>query len=258
MISAWELTNLTVGLILPPGGLILLGLVGLALTSAAPRFGRWVASISLLGVLALSLPIVSRSLLQSLEPPYSDPAADRRGGAIVVLGGGTYARAPEYGHDTASWATLERLRYAAHLHKRTKKPILVTSGNPARLAMSEGAQMQATLRDFGVPVTWVEGASNNTFENARFTYRMLEKTGITTIYLVTHAWHMPRARMAFERSGFVVIPAATGYKTHVRISVLDFAPSGYALADSSQYFHEIVGLAWYRLKFALDKTRTGK
>jgi len=253
VISVWELTNITVGLLLPPGVLILLGLIGLSLTRAAPRLGRAIAGVSLLALLALSLPVVSSSLIRAIEVPYSDPAADRRAGAIVVLGGGSYERAPEYGQDTVGGATLERLRYAAHLHKRTKKPVLVSSGNPARADTSEGAQMQATLRDFGVSTTWVEDGSNNTFENARLTYRMLEKTGIKTIYLVTHAWHMPRARMAFERSGFTVIPAPMAYKTRVRLTLLDFSPSAYALADSSHFFHEVVGLAWYRLKFALGK-----
>jgi uncharacterized SAM-binding protein YcdF (DUF218 family) len=250
MISIWELTNVTARVVLPPGVLILTGLVGLALLRAAPRTGRWLATVSLVSLYVLSMPIVGRALVHAIEVPYADPVADPRGGAIVVLGGGSYVRAPEYGHDTSAGATLERLRYAAHLHKRIKKPIVVSSGNPIGADTSEAAQMQATLRDFGVTALWVEQGSNNTFENARLTYRMLEKNGITTIYLVTNAWHMPRARTAFERAGFTVIPAAMAFKTTVPVMVLDFVPSVRALTDSWLFFHEVVGLAWYRLKFA--------
>jgi len=249
MISTWELTNVAKAVILPPGILILLALIGVGLVKASPRFGKWLAGMAMLALLALSLPIVAGSLIRTLEPRYKDPALDGRGGAIVVLGGGTNARAPEYGRDTVGAESLRRLRYAAHLHKRTKKPILVTSGNPAGLDSTEAAQMQAVLREFGVPVVWVEDQSNNTLENARFSQRILSKAGIKTVYVVTNAWHMPRAVFAFEQSGFTVIPAPTAYKTHVRMTALDFVPSAYALADSSQYFHEVAGLAWYRLKF---------
>jgi uncharacterized SAM-binding protein YcdF (DUF218 family) len=191
--------------------------------------------------------------VQSVEVPFSDPGLDGRGGAIVVLGGGTYERAPEYGHDTVSAETLERLRYAARLAKRIKKPVLVSAGNPGGAMTSEAVQMQAAMREFGVPVTWVEAGSDNTLENARLSYRMLEKSGIKTIYLVTHAWHLPRARLAFERSGFTVIPAGTVFKADNKITALAFVPNANALVGSWIFFHEIAGLAWYRLKFALGK-----
>ena len=49
------------------------------------------------------------------------------------------------------------------------------------------------------------------------------------IYLVTHAWHMPRAQLAFEHAGFSVIPAPTGYTTRFELTVLDFLPDADAL-----------------------------
>ena len=250
--SAWELTNFTAALVLPPGALILLGLVGLGLMRALPRLGKWVATCSVLSLLVLSIPFVTNELLRALETPYVDPLT-HRADAIVVLGGGTRPRAPEYGEDTPGYATLERLRYAAHLHQRTKTPILVTGGNPSHADMTEGAVMKAALSEFGVSTAWVEESSNNTLENARLSYRMLEKAGIKTIYLVTQAWHMPRARMAFEQAGFTVVPAGTAYMPKSRVMVLEFVPSARALADSGIFFHEIAGLAWYRLKFALGK-----
>jgi len=254
LISIWELTNFTATLVLPPGLLIVLGLIGVSLLRVAPRFGRWLATGALVALYVLSMPVVGRALLQSIEAPYVDPAADRRGGAIVVLGGGSYFRAPEYGHDTVSGATLERLRYAAHLHRRIKKPILVSSGNPVRADSTEGSQMQATLRDFGVMATWVEEGSKNTLENARLSYRILERSGIKTIYLVTNAWHIPRARLAFEHAGFTVIPAGTAFKTSVRLMLLDFVPTASGLNQSWIFFHEVVGIAWYRLRIAMGKS----
>lgn len=250
--STWELTNLLVGLVLPPGGLILLGIFGVAVARRRPRAGVSIALIALLSLYLLSMPIVATRLLQSIEEPYSDPTADGGAGAIVVLGGGSYARAPEYGGaDTVSTASLERLRYAAHLHKLTGKPVLVTGGNPAGLASSEAEQMRAALREFGVTTQWVEAGSNNTFENARLTYKLLQPAGIGSIYLVTHAWHMPRSKMAFEKSGMRVVPAPLHYSTNRRSRILDFVPDVGALNNSALFFHEIVGIVWYHLRFAL-------
>jgi len=109
------------------------------------------------------------------------------------------------------------------------------------------------LREFGATVKWVESASNNTFENARFSQRMLKKAGVQSIYLVTHAWHMPRAQMAFERAGLHVVPAPTGYHTASRAMLIDFVPNPHALGDSYIFFHEVVGAVWYRLKFDLGR-----
>ena len=55
--------------------------------------------LSLVALYGLSAPIVSSQLRHWLEPAFKDPIADKNGQAIVVLGGGTDIRAPEYGTD---------------------------------------------------------------------------------------------------------------------------------------------------------------
>jgi uncharacterized SAM-binding protein YcdF (DUF218 family) len=252
VISTWELTNLLVGLILPPGGLILLGLFGVALARRRTTAGVSIALCALLALYVLSMPIVGIKLLQAIEEPYRDPVANRSASAIVVLGGGSYARAPEYGGaDTVSAATLERLRYAAHLHKATGKPVLVTGGNPASLKTSEAEQMRVALHEFGATTRWVETGSNNTFENASLTHKLLQSEGIDSVYLVTHAWHMPRSKMAFEKTGMRVVPASLHYSGKQQLRTLDFVPDAGALNNSAHFFHEIVGMAWYHLRFAI-------
>jgi uncharacterized SAM-binding protein YcdF (DUF218 family) len=251
-VSAWELTNATAQIVLPPGGLIVLGLVGVALARSHRRTGWAICLAALLSLYLLSLPVISRSLVRTLEVPFSDPVAYRGAGAIVVLGGGSYPRAPEYGVDTVGRDSLERLRYAAHLQRRTGKPILVSGGNPAGLTTNEGEQMAAALRDFGTQATWLEGASNNTYESAYLTRAALQQAGIDTVYLVTNAWHMPRAKMAFERAGLRVIPAPMGFRTEGR-GLLDLLPNTSALRDAFTYFHETAGMVWYRLRSARER-----
>jgi uncharacterized SAM-binding protein YcdF (DUF218 family) len=103
-------------------------------------------------------------------------------------------------------------------------------------------------KEFGAQVRWVEEASNNTRENALLSQRMLAKSGVATILLVTHAWHMPRAQGAFERVGLKVIPAGTRFSPPTALELMDFVPNAGALRSSAYAMHEAIGLVWYRLR----------
>ncbi len=249
----WLITNSIAAWLLPPGFLLLVLLAALLLGWRRPRLARGLLALSFVGLYALSTPIVSDRLRQWLEPTPREPLSDKSGEAIVVLGGGIHIAAPEYGTDAPSRDTLVRLRYGAHLYRALEKPILVTGGT-VRQDIPEAVTMKAVLdREFHVPVKWIEQRSRNTLENARLSHAILNAAGIRRIYLVTHAWHMPRSRMAFEHYGFKVIPAATGYARRRELFLLDFLPSAAALLDSSLVFHEAIGIGWYHLRFLSGK-----
>lgn len=249
----WLIRNVVAALLMPPGCLLLLFCCGLLLLRRRARLGGVVIGVSALLLYALSTRFLADHLLHALETPPVGQVAAGAGEAIVVLGAGTYHHAPEYGRDTVNARGMVRLRYAARLHRATGKPIIVTGGSPEGAPRSEAEHMVATLKeDLGVPVKWIEDRSRTTLENARYSYALLSQAGVHTVYVVTHAWHMPRAVLAFESAGFRVIPAATGYATRFRRTVLDFVPDAHALADSSMWFHEIIGIAWYRIQLTLE------
>ncbi len=261
-IMSWFITNLISAFLLPPLNLLLLALAGLLLWQKRPRVARALLASAFTLLWLLSTPFVAESLLQSLEG--AAPALDTRSpnahvqaaDAIVVLGGGTYFHAPEYAGDTVSSATLQRLRFAAKLYRDTAKPVLVTGGKPLGNSRSEAQQMQQVLeQEFRVPVHWTEDESDNTFENARFSYKLLQQAGIKRIYLVTHAWHMPRATLVFQAAGFAVVPAPTAYTTRYQADLMAFVPNASALRDSQVFMHELIGLLWYRLKSCPPLTR---
>jgi uncharacterized SAM-binding protein YcdF (DUF218 family) len=248
----WVIRNALGLLLMPPGCLLLIALWGLAMLRRHAIIGKSVIAFSVLALYTLSTPYVANRLLQVLELPARDPLADRSGQAIVVLGGGKYYAAPEYAGDTVHASTLVRLRFAARLQRALDKPILVAGGSPEGSPTAEAWAMKSVLvAEFKVPVAWVEEQSRTTLENARLSRILLRAAGVRAIYLVTHAWHMPRAKLAFEHAGFTVIPAATNYATRFRLTALDFLPQAHSLLDSSRYFHEVIGLAWYRIKFRL-------
>ncbi len=247
---SWFVTNLVSAFLLPPLNLLLAALLGLFLARAHPRIGRMLLAGSLALLWLCSTPYFAEGALHLLEgSPKAVDARVQPADAIVVLGGGTYFHAPEYGADTVSGAALARLRYAAKLQRETGKPVLVTGGKPLGNSLSEAQQMKAVLeQEFHIPVRWAEDASDNTLENARYSYQVLQKTGIKRIYLVTHAWHMPRSAMAFRAVGFEVVPAPTAFTTHYQTSLLSFIPQAGGLHDSKIFMHEMIGLLWYRLK----------
>lgn len=245
---SWILTNALAALLLPPLALFLLGGVGwVLLRSRHPVLGRSAIFAAIALLWTLSTPHISFQLITLVEAQVR-PNPNCPPQAIVVLGAGTYFNATEYGGDTVPANGLERLRLAAHLYRQTHLPILLSGGRPDGGKTAEAELMKTVLEnDFGVPVEWTENASANTRENAHFSHRTLQPHGITSIYLVSQAWHMPRAQEIFAKTGFCVTPASTGYRTRNRTTLLSFIPDAKALAESHIALHELLGIAWYRL-----------
>jgi len=241
---------------LPPMAFLFLALIGLGISLMWKKLGTLVASASCLSLLLLSIPAVTSLLMATLQ---SEPALSENNlkkslndaDALVVLGGGRRNLTAEFGHDTASEYTLERIRYAAWIAKRTGLAVIVSGGKKPKEPRSDAEVMQEILqKEFAVIVADLETLSLNTYENARYTAEILDKNKMKKIALVTHAWHMPRARKAFEHFGIQVIPAPTAfYGQSSRMQLADFIPSASALQYSSLAFHELVGSFWYEMRY---------
>jgi uncharacterized SAM-binding protein YcdF (DUF218 family) len=252
--SSWLITNAVAVWLLPPGCLLLMAGAGALCLRKRPRTGKSLITLSLLLLWALSTPWVAHLLLGMMETPFRNPLDVPPAQAIVVLGGGKYRKAPEYENaDVSGGATLVRLRYAALLHRLTGKPILVSGGSPDGSSVPEAQTMKSALEnEFKTTVAWTENVSSNTLENASASFRILQPLGVTRVYLVTHAWHMPRAQRVFMKVGFSVVPAPTAFSVRRDFTLFDFLPNADALHQSRLVFHEVIGLAWYQLKSALD------
>lgn len=251
MSIAWTLKILISMLLLPPGnGLALLGVAGIF------RRRRWAFGLAVAATalsIAQCLPVVANLLIAPLEAQsaaIAPTAAKPEAGAIVVLGSGLATDADEYGGDTANERTLIRTRYGATLARRYDLPVLVTGGLLPNTEASEAAIMAGILsNEFGVEARWQEPGSLDTAGNAALSAPILKAAGIRRIVLVTHAFHMPRARLLFERAGLEVIPAPTAFFSHQSFDWLltDFLPQPKALQISYYALHERLGLAWLAL-----------
>ena len=155
----------------------------------------------------------------------------------------------EYGSDTLNGISLERLRYAAFLHRASGLPILATGGKPGGGQLAEGRIMQHVLHtEYGLPTRWVEDAALTTWDNARLSAPPLKQAGVEHIVLVTHAWHLRRAVPLFEAQGLIVIPAGIQFSSTRLDSILDVLPTPAGLRDSTFALHEWLGILWYKLR----------
>ncbi|TAK99046.1 MAG: YdcF family protein [Rhodospirillaceae bacterium] len=242
-----SLYQIVKGLALLPASLILALTFAIVTGLRWPRFGFGVLCATTLAFYLLASPFSSDHLARAIATIPALPADANLTGAkaIVVLAAGTFGHGPEYRGIMLDHITLERLRYAAHLYRRTNLPILVSGGQVGGAAATLASAMkQALEEDFGVPVTWVEDRSTDTAENARFSGAILKDAGITSIVLVAHAIDMPRAFTLFSKMGLTVTPAPTCFPSTRSSFPQDLFPSMSALDQSWMSVYEVLASAW--------------
>lgn len=113
--------------------------------------------------------------------------------------------------------------------------------------------MREVMRDvFQVPVRWVETRSHTTWENAAYSDQLLAADGIRSAWIITQAWHMPRALHAFANRQVQYLPASTSFASSAfwRHEWMWWIPQSTALTRSNIALHEWIGLLVYRLRRA--------
>jgi uncharacterized SAM-binding protein YcdF (DUF218 family) len=255
-IESWK--PIAGALLLPPVPLLLLVLIGARLILPRRGLGWFVVILSVMG-LWLGSCVGTAQLLTTLalKPPkplslsdiaeLKDEARARKPVAIVILGGGAEALAPEFAVASLSAPSLERLRYGVWLSRETGLPMAM-SGGVGWGAKADGqaeAQIGARIasQEFGRPLKWIEDTSRDTRENALRTVALLRADQINHIVLVTHGTHMPRAVRLFETAAGGAIriqPAPMGLAKSNQAPWLDWVPSAAGFVKVSAVLHELV------------------
>ena len=228
---------------------LLLALAAIIMPRVRGLRAAGMAAVAMLFV--LSTPLVSDGLLSRLEfwGALSPTAlVQSRAQAIVILSADQHMR-PEFGGFGPGALSLERLRYGAYLAKRTNLPVLVSGGDPSDTGVPLADTLASALDvSFGVRAMWRERRSLDTAGNAYESAKILKAQGVTRVLLVTHSWHMRRARLAFERAGLQVTPAPTaaiGDPLRNLHSAGDWIrsliPQATSLQASYYFIHEVIG-----------------
>jgi uncharacterized SAM-binding protein YcdF (DUF218 family) len=241
------LTAAATFLLVPPINLLLLALVGFVLRRR--RAGRFLCGLGLAGLLVLAMPLTNQLLFLGIERYAGPPAGSPAPAAIVILSADVRRIGDTPVTVDVGLLTLERIRTGAILERATGLPVLVTGGTIGHGQASLAALMTQSLgTDFATPVRWQETASRDTWENAANSAAILRAEGIRSVFLVTHAWHMRRALIAFRHFGITATPAPVPFSRALTLYASTFIPSVGALADSYYALHEWIGCAWYTLR----------
>jgi uncharacterized SAM-binding protein YcdF (DUF218 family) len=236
--------------IVPPANLVWVCLLGVWVGRRRRAVGQTIAASALAGLIVLGLPITGKLLLLSLEDRAA-PTADNgvRPAAIVILGGDDVHAAENNGRLRPGPLSLERMLAGAALHRRTSLPVLVTGGPLIPGDEPVAIPMVRTLEaDLATPVRWVEPSASDTWQNARASAAMLRADGITSLYVVTHAWHMRRSLLAFAGLGVAVTAAPVRIDELAPVSPADFVPQATGWMTSYLALHEWIGCVYYALR----------
>ena len=201
-----------------------------------------IMGFSPLGVLALA----------ALENRFPDPPPDAPAPyGLIVLGGAIddavgAARGQIVVGDGGS-----RLTEAAALARRFPQARLLYTGGSGSLIAArsdEAEQAKRLWTDLGVAADRIstEEKSRNTEENARFSAVLLGEDRHKTWWIVTSAFHMPRAMGLFRRAGFDPVAYPVDFRTFGDIRdarPLASAAEGFRATEIS--LHEWTGLFAY-------------
>ena len=242
-------------LVLPPGGPLLLIMLGILIVGGWRFFGMMFITFGTAMLYLACSPAVSHALvdfMQTRYPPFNHLAGAAE--VIVVLGAHGEPGTDAFdGGGTNMGMSLERARYAAELHRETGLPVVVAgSAHDSGGATGQIGWVKRFLQDeFGVRIAWENESGRTTREIAASTADSLKRRGLGRILLVTHAYHMPRAIWSFEKEGIDVVAAPVGF---IRSGALDkglfaWIPQASALVTTRRAMHEWLSLQYYRWRY---------
>jgi uncharacterized SAM-binding protein YcdF (DUF218 family) len=154
------------------------------------------------GLCAVGFPLVQ--MLCFGKTDYARPAD-----AIVVLGARVYA------DGRLSDALADRVRTACRLYREGFAHKLVLSGGPGDGATTEPQAMKRMAIEAGVKPEDIllDEQGVNTQATVRNTKALFAQSGARRVLVVSHFYHLPRIKLAYQREGWNVftVPAKESY-----------------------------------------------
>ncbi len=227
-------------------------LLALLLSWSRPWLARLLALLALVALGGLGTGAVAQRLIAPLERPFTPPPASVRADAAVVLAG-SVDLAQSTPDRVEFYDRPERIIEGVRLVKEGRVRWLVLaggSGDPLRPEAVEAELLATFARQMGVDpaVIVVQGRSRTTHEDAERTAELLRSRGIGRFFLVTSAFHLPRALGCFRQQGLDPIPYPVDYRARPAAAGLgSYLPGAGGLALSSLAVHEYLGYVVYRV-----------
>ena len=124
----------------------------------------------------------------------------RQADVIVVLG------AKAFPDGSCSLALSDRVRTACLLYHQGLAPRLIMSGGPVAGDMTEPEAMRRLAVSLGVPnaAILLDAGGRNTHATVRDTTEIFARYQMRRVLVVSHFFHLPRIKMAYQRAGWNV------------------------------------------------------
>jgi uncharacterized SAM-binding protein YcdF (DUF218 family) len=229
--------------------LITLLLLFFALFAVWRQRRRAVATVCILLFWALGAGWLSAPLLHLAQRGFEEKSmpqdvhfASRT--TFVLLGGGT-----RYDGDkrlVPKRDAFVRIVVTAELYRECRRAggacrVIVSGGNPQHHEQAEADNYAPFLLARGVSATDLvrENESLDTYQNARNVASIVQPERDETLVLITSAYHMHRALLAFNAFGL----DAQAFISNVRQPKATFFPRSCGFIDAETALHELVGVA---------------
>jgi len=224
--------------LLPSVFVLVLILIGIILIFRKKR-GKLGKILIILGILLyylFSITPVADSIISPLEKQYQPVQKEEleKADKIVLLLGGKES-------DVLRASEVLRLY-------NLQSAIIISGRDPLSPKIEEAKEVKEFLTERGISAENIilEDKSRNTFESAKNIKEILDDE---PFFLVTSAYHLPRAIETFQKARTNPIPAPADFKIEKNYDILDFFPDAQNLRNSDIALHEYFGILWYRLKY---------
>jgi uncharacterized SAM-binding protein YcdF (DUF218 family) len=240
--------------LLKPTGLIFIGLFLIWLNRHKKHVSKYIIATALLFYISSNEFIINELYLRYETPSVSHSVIPPHDIGIVLTGG-LMNEGKEPTENLFLGPHANRFAQALLLYKESKVQKILISGGELKLISrpikSEGKLAAEFLMRCGVNASDIilEDKSVNTYENAKFTAKILKrKYPNQQFLLISSASHLPRAVACFKKHDIFVTPYGADYvSTKRKFMLINFIPSVHAFGNSQALIHEWIGFLSYKL-----------
>ncbi|MGH1517256.1 YdcF family protein [Chryseobacterium sp. JK1] len=159
---------------------------------------------------------------------------------IVVLGGGVVDIDNIEKLHTLSYSRVVAAYQLYHEYKKNNLPCKIVVSGKGRGRLSEAELFRENFKSMGVPDSDMikEDKSMNTYENAKYSSKILKEMAPSDVYLVTSGFHMKRSVSLFQTFGLNPVPEASDF---IDTEITPF-PNSYNAAFTFVMLKEVIGI----------------
>ena len=194
------------------------------------------------------VPIALLARLQS-QFVHENPISWGQRNVIILLGAGT-VRVGDGGPVEASVFAYGRINKAVALYRACKAAdrdcqLEVSGGDARGLGTSEADIYGVVIQQLGVAPAdlLLESQSMNTWQNAKFSARLLQGESADRVLLVSSGSHLRRGMLYFSHFGIRATPVRADYVS----GELSWLPLSYNFTMADLALHEYAGIARYHV-----------